>query len=642
MSMHAPGIRSTVLLASIVPAVFVAVVLTSIFLRGRFQDLDSELDRRGNALVLQLADAAEFAVSSQNTESLLTLAKAFSGEPDVDAVLILDSRGQALAHAGQTLTATDTQRGNRAGSFAEADGRRIVFSAPILSSEAPVQGPRAMPGLNRAATSSAAPLGSVAVAMSQQRVSEERSRLLVAGIAVTVGGVLAAALLGVLLSRRVIRPVLRIAEAVDRIGQGEQAVRVGIGAHGELGQLETGVNLMADRLDKAQTQLRGKIADATAQLEQKKDEAERANLAKSRFLAAASHDLRQPMHALNLLAASLSARPHCAEDRELIDTIESAAHAMSGLLDALLDMSRLDAGEMEVHVADFPAAELLDQIRDGFAAIARDKGITLRIAPSTRWLHSDPLLLQRIVLNLVSNALRYTREGAVFVACRRRGDMVRIEVRDSGIGVPQEAHDLIFEEFVQLANPERDRSRGLGLGLAIVQRLSRLLGHRVTLRSGPGCGSLFAVDVPAGTPQLGERRRSERPAAMLLTDRIVVVVEDDAASRAGMVALITSWGCRVIAAVDAAGAIELCAAAALLPDAVLSDYRLGGNSDGIEAIGQLRQRFGADLPAALVSGDTASEVLSAARAAGLAMLNKPTPPARLRAMLNRMMSRPEN
>jgi PAS domain S-box-containing protein len=388
----------------------------------------------------------------------------------------------------------------------------------------------------------------------------------------------------------------------------------------------------------------GSITDITTQkaaaelLRRRKEEAERATLAKTRFLAAASHDLRQPMHALGMFVSRLSRHQHPAEIAEVVTHIESSVIALQDLLDALLDISKLDAGAMTPNVRTFAADELLGRLATEFAGPAGEKGLRLIYRPAPIWLKSDPLLLERIVTNLVVNAIRYTRSGTVFVACRRRGAAIRVEVRDSGIGIPLESQQEIFEEFVQLANPER--AKGLGLGLAICSRLAHLLGHSLGVRSAPGRGSVFWVDVTAGQPA---DLPSDWPAPvalpnMQLEDITVAVVDDDDTARAATQSLLESWGSRVIAAVSGAELLRLCEASSQPPRLAICDYRLLDGETGIAVAAELRARYGAAFPCVLVSGDTNVELSRDAAEHKLPLLHKPVRPAKLRALLQRLLA----
>jgi CheY-like chemotaxis protein/two-component sensor histidine kinase len=395
---------------------------------------------------------------------------------------------------------------------------------------------------------------------------------------------------------------------------------------------------MAEQIRGAQQDLERRIADATDELREKKEEAELATRAKSRFLASASHDLRQPIHALGMFVARLRQLPHDAETGHLIGNVEKSVQAMQGLLSALLDISRLDAGSLTPEFSPYPLAELLRRLAADLSARADAQGLNLRLRPTSLWVLSDPELLYRILLNLTDNAIEYTREGGVLVGCRRRGNRVRIEVWDTGIGIPEESRQDVFKEFVQLDNPARDRNKGLGLGLAIVERTARLLGHPLSMRSRLQRGTCFAVEVPivaAGSP-LGRRRlRREDGGADDLEGVVVLVIDDDPLSRDAMAMLLNSWGCIV----HSADGSEKWAGQPLAasPDVIVCDFRLPGEANGIDLIHRLRQAQGREIPACVVSGDTDGELISAAAAASLPLLHKPVRPARLHALMRQLV-----
>jgi CheY-like chemotaxis protein/anti-sigma regulatory factor (Ser/Thr protein kinase) len=312
---------------------------------------------------------------------------------------------------------------------------------------------------------------------------------------------------------------------------------------------------------------------------------------------------------------------------------------MEQLLDALLDISKLDAGVLTPHLEDFGLNALLARMQNSFAPAAAAKGLRLRAVPSRLVVRSDPVLLERIMMNLVSNAVRYTEHGGVVIGCRRRGTDVRIEVWDSGLGIPAEKQTEIFREFYQLTNPERDRSRGLGLGLAIVERLARLLQHRIELRSTEGRGSVFAIVLPGGDAQrVVATPRAAQTADRHLRGAFVVVVDDEALVRDGMRGLLTGWGCHVLAAGSGDEALGLLDAHERIPDLIVSDYRLRDGETGIAVIRRLQAALTVSIPSVLISGDTAPERLREATASGYHLLHKPVQPAKLRAMLSYLLS----
>lgn len=366
-----------------------------------------------------------------------------------------------------------------------------------------------------------------------------------------------------------------------------------------------------------------------------RNKAERASFAKSQFFTAASHDLRQPLHALGLFAASLRDEERAHGNTETVDQILSSVDALESLFDELLDISKLDAGYIRPNLTHFPAATVFKRLADMYAAAARKNKLRLRFAPTAAVLHSDSLLLERVLSNLVSNALRYTKRGGVLVGCRRHGGEIALEVWDSGIGIPENQLEAVFDEFYQLGNPERDRNKGLGLGLATVRRIADLLAHRIEVNSTPGRGTVFRLFVPRGDAQ----RVAALPAppreddVNLLAGSVIAVIEDERAVREGMVSAFTQWGCQVVAAASAEEASDALEQAGLKPDVIIADHRLREHKIGADAIEMLRKRFGAAIPALLVSGDTTPELFRDARERQLVLLSKPVRAARMRAAL---------
>jgi two-component system, sensor histidine kinase len=381
-------------------------------------------------------------------------------------------------------------------------------------------------------------------------------------------------------------------------------------------------------------QLVERLREQNELAEQARERAEAASRSKSLFFAAANHDLRQPLHSLGLFATALRNGSVDEASRRLVDQILQCTESLEQLFDDLLDISRLDAGQVQVRRQVIPANAVLDRLRSTFTEQAQEKGLRLSVRASKAMLATDPTLLFRVLSNLVANAIRYTNDGGVIVACRPRRAHASIEVWDTGVGIPLEQHERIFEEFYQLNNPSRDRTRGLGLGLATVRRMARLLDHPLRLRSAEGRGSRFAIEVPIADPAkiVSVSSTVEQKLPNLLGGKLIVVIDDEESVRLGMQSLLDSWGCRCIAAGDAAGALD--ALNGRTPDFIVADLRLRGEDDGIEAIGKLRARLGDAIPAVLISGDTASEQLRKVSAAGLTLMHKPLKPVRLRALLN--------
>ncbi len=380
--------------------------------------------------------------------------------------------------------------------------------------------------------------------------------------------------------------------------------------------------------------LRFEREDLIAQVEQ-------TSQARSRFLAAASHDLRQPLHALGLLTDQLQAEIGQHPAAGTAEQIERMVHALDSLVDGLLDVSRLDAGAVKVAPVDMPLGPLLEQLSASFLLTAQARRLQWRLRPSTAWVRSDPLQLERILRNIVDNALRCTVNGGVLLGCRRRGNQLLVGVWDTGPGIAAADQPRVFEEFVQLGNAGRDRRQGLGLGLAIVARLCRLLDHPLQLRSRIGRGSCFAIllpVVPAGAPRAMQPGLAPEPAVPAFASPLegleVALIEDDDAVRESTTQLLRRWGCRVHAGADVDGMLgQLDAGASWQPAAIISDQRLAAGN-GIDAIARLRHHCGRQVPALLLSGESLALAADALAAEHITPARKPLPAHSLRAWLS--------
>ena len=379
--------------------------------------------------------------------------------------------------------------------------------------------------------------------------------------------------------------------------------------------------------------------EQTQQLRIRQEAAEAASQAKSRFLAAASHDFRQPTHAMGMFLARLSQLPHDSGIRQLVVGMEASVRTLQDMLENWFDVSRFGAGDVKVLAQPFSVAQVFSQLRDSFEAQALGKGLRLRIRPSLVWLHGDPFLLHRILFNLVSNALRYTQKGGVLVVCRlgRGKQQARIEVWDSGIGIHEAHHEKIFEEFYQVENLERNQAKGLGLGLSIVAHTCALLSLPLSMRSAPGHGTRFRVIAPVwqGEPNADPEIFVADAQPDPLVGMRVLVIEDDPLVRGALTQLRASWGCRVMVADGPAQACVL-VGAGQGPNIIACGYRLRDDTDGIKAVHVVRQVAGREIPAFLISGDTGNTARKQAQVAGLVLLDKPVRPAKLRSLLRRL------
>ncbi|TVS09621.1 MAG: PAS domain S-box protein [Wenzhouxiangella sp.] len=383
--------------------------------------------------------------------------------------------------------------------------------------------------------------------------------------------------------------------------------------------------------------VRSRVEEA---LRQAKHEADEANQSKTRFLAAASHDLLQPLNAARLFVSALEQQAGLdSGQRHLVDRLEGSIHSAEELLSALLDISRLDAGAMPSDVREFGIGELLETLHGEFGPVAQERGLRFDRVGSRARVVSDPKLLRRVLQNFLSNALRYTRQGRVLIGCRRRDGHLMIQVLDTGPGIPADQTESIFREFHRLHESRRSEERGLGLGLAIVERIARILDHPITLRSQPGRGTLFAITVPlasgvsAPLPAAPVGRRRGRD----LVGTRVLCVDNEPDILAGMVSLIGPWGCEVRTACDEQEALQVLADTGL-PDVILADYHLDEAHNGIDLMNRLRARFGIRVPGILITADQTDVVRNEARANGYRVLHKPLKPAALRALLSRVAS----
>jgi signal transduction histidine kinase/DNA-binding NarL/FixJ family response regulator len=493
----------------------------------------------------------------------------------------------------------------RAGRAAEARELQVVQAAPLAD--------RLERLTNELVNKAEADM---AVGIEASNQAYETSRWMVVGFA--LASIMLAVILGYAISGSLIGPVTEVEAQLGQIAAGDFSRRVRVDNRDELGALAANVNRMSEEL--------GRLYHELAE----------ANLAKSRFLAAASHDLRQPLHALNLFVTQLRTEKDQAEKSRVIARIGAAVAAMNELFNELLDMSKLDAGVLTPSISDFPIDQLLKRIEMTFAAAALEKHLRLRVVSNSAWIRSDFILLERILLNLVSNAVRYTQAGGVVVGCRRRAGVLKIEVCDSGIGIPEDQQRNIFGEFHQLSTAEQDRRGGLGLGLAIVERLCHLLDYPIELTSKLGRGSRFAVGVPLTAP-LRVAERPAQAAADRAMGKSVVVIDDDPLVLDSMRGVLKSWGCSVVTATSEDGALTALSKGEGPPDIIISDYRLGDGKTGFAVIECIRRVFGTRIPAFLISGDTAPERLREARASGYYLLHKPVLPITLRSMVSELL-----
>lgn len=397
-----------------------------------------------------------------------------------------------------------------------------------------------------------------------------------------------------------------------------------------------------EQLEQRVTERTIELSHANSRLQEAIHAAEEAQRSKTRFFAAASHDLLQPLNAARLFLASLAGQPLPPSAARLADNAGASLEAVDDLINTLLEISRLDAGAVETDRRHFPVAALLDQLATEFAPLAESRGLSLRLHNCAAVVHSDWVLLGRVLRNFLSNAIRYTRHGSLLLGCRRVDGGVRVGVWDQGAGIAADKLPSIFGEFVRLSEHSSMCDKGMGLGLAIVHRLARALQHRLYVRSIPDHGSCFAIDIPYGRPAAVQfdAPHDDAPSAshpVQTGDALLLLIDNDPAILEGMVTLLKDWGYQTLAAGSAETALTLLDAHRLTPDAILADYHLDDGATGSDAIRRICQHLGQNIPAALITADRSAEVRQEAETAGWAWLGKPVRPARLRALLGHVL-----
>ena len=440
------------------------------------------------------------------------------------------------------------------------------------------------------------------------------------------------------ISRRITEPVRKLGDALQDITTLETQPAAQVS---ELDKLVQGVNAMTARLQHEQKSCQDRIDEVTLAMRAKVEVAEGANHNARRFLAVASHELRQPLHALNLYITELQRKVIGAEQQHLLGQIDHSVEALTNLLNGLLDISKLDARSIVPQIQACSMSGLLERISNDHSVMARIKNIRLVVRPCSCYVSSDQQLLERILMNLVSNAIRYTRpNGSVLVACRKRGRMVCIEVRDNGIGISPADQASIFREFHQCVQPQLDTKKGLGLGLAIVDRLTRLLGHQITLRSAPDKGTVFSLILPAANPPDLPPASAEHGEDALADTSIkrLLVVDDDYLVLVSTAHILTSWGYEVSTA-DSMLAVYKLLGEGLEWDLIISDYQLEEHITGLNVIQAVKEKLNRPTPCILITGNTSQEVTNITRLEGHHILNKPVRPAKLRSLVEFLLKK---
>lgn len=594
---------------ALVPTLVTAVILVTMLTRHQLTTLHLMAQDTANAIATQTAAVSAEPLRRAQRRELAMIASASGELPHVTRVQIRSPAGEILAEY-------------RDRSPASAPNRLTVLRDVIDPQQ---------PKLTA--------LGSVLVQVSlTDAVAAQRDSLNHALITLVLS-LLIAGIIGWQAARWLSSPLRRLVAAVQQLGHGDRPVVVEITDRTEIGQLQRGFNSAAAALFDMHREMELKIEHATQELAHKNAALEATNVAKARFLAAASHDLRQPLYALTLFSSALAVDEHDPIRLDRIAHIQESVQALDHLFSELLDLSRLETGTMQIEISEFPLDQVFDEVSRNFRMIAEQHGLRLVMRTTDVWIRSDRTMLARILNNLVSNALRYTREGGVLVGARRRaGELVQVDVWDTGIGIATEHQSRVFEEFYRVENhhdPCYDDGprRGLGLGLSTVQRLAELIDTRVLLRSRPNHGSVFSFVLPEAMPQ----QLPDTPGDLLpdVSGMRVLVVDDEPAILSGIRYLLRSWGCEVATAEDSAQALEAVQEWRQPPDLVISDLHLHNGESGLDVLAALDDYYAQDrgkvsFQRLLITGETRRDRLSDIMEASIPILYKPVSPAQLR------------
>lgn len=602
------------ILLALLPATGATLGAIAVLTRQHLSNVTELMRANAQTVALQVATVAQSQLQHMDRRALQRTALSGSAQPHVQQVQIWSEDGEIVA---------DSESGARP----RGEGLRVV--APIVGDD----------GRHS---------GKVMVEMNLDAVSNAKRAVWLNVVAVLAASLLGVGLAGWWAARRISAPIRALGEAVDRLGAGEDA-QVALEGTAEVRRLQHGFNLAARALTESRNQLESRIVRATAELASKNQQLEVASQAKTRLLAAASHDLRQPLHALTLFSDGLANGETDPVRLQRIGHIRECVDSLDRLFSELLNLSQLDAGVLQPQWADFPLDTLFDEISRNFRAVAEQQNLRLVVRKTDAWVRCDYVMLSRILNNLVSNSLRHTTEGGILVGARRRGKGVRIEVWDSGIGIAPHHQARVFEEFYQVpqGRPTGREARGMGLGLATVQRLAALLNTRVELRSQPHKGTCVralvrAADPVAARPALA----APAPGALVdddlrLDDVRVLIIDDEHTILEGLQVVLSNWGAEVMAAQTRGEALALAGTWDRPPDLVISDLLLQGGDNGLDVLAALERHprgIGAATARLLVTGETKPDRLREVARAGVAVLYKPVSPKVLRQAINAQLA----
>ncbi|HSV59677.1 MAG TPA: hybrid sensor histidine kinase/response regulator [Variovorax sp.] len=599
------SLAQQLVLLAVLPAALATLGAIVVLTRQHLSNVTELMRASGQTVALQVATLAQAPLLQMDRRALQRTALAGTSQPHVQQVQIRTEDGEILANA-------------------ETPDRRRVEGLRVLSPVMGEDGTRA---------------GEVMVEISLDAVADARKSVYFNVLLVLGASLVGVGLAGWWAARRISAPIRRLGEAVDRLGAGEDA-SVQVAGTSEVRRLQHGFNQAAGALAESRRLLQSRIGEATAELARKNQQLEIASQAKTRLLAAASHDLRQPLHALTLFSDGLANGETDPVRLTRIGHIRECVDSLDRLFSELLNLSQLDAGVLQPQWADFPLDRLFDEISRNFRPVAEQQGLRLVARKTDVWVRCDYVMLSRILNNLVSNSLRHTTEGGVLIGARRRGRGIRIDVMDTGVGIAPQHQERVFEEFFQV-DPQRqhDAPRGMGLGLSTVQRLAALLNTRVELSSVPHQGTCVRLLVRAAEPMTDVASTEAatfglpEPPPVSLEGVRVLVIDDERTILEGLQVVLTNWGAQVMAAQNRAEALALADTWEEPPEVVLSDLLLQGGDNGLDVLAALERHprgIGAGTARLLVTGETKPDRLREVAQAGVMVLYKPVSPRALR------------
>ncbi|WP_209545881.1 hybrid sensor histidine kinase/response regulator [Variovorax sp. 1615] len=593
------------ILLAMLPAMVATLVAITVLTRQHLDNLTELMRANAQTVALQVATVAQAPIARMDRRALQRTAQSGTYQPHVQQVQIWSEDGEIVANS-ETM---DRARG---------EGLQVVV--PIVGDD------------GRAS-------GKVMVEISLGAVQNARRSVWLNVVLVLGASLVGVGLAGWWAARRISEPIRALGKAVDRLGAGE-AASVTIEGTSEVQHLQRGFNEAARALAESHRLLQSRITEATAELARKNQQLEVASQAKTRLLAAASHDLRQPLHALTLFSDGLANGETDPLRLQRIGHIRECVDSLDRLFSELLNLSQLDAGVLQPQWVDFPLDRLFDEISRNFRPVAEQQGLRLVARKTDLWVRCDYVMLSRILNNLVSNSLRHTLEGGVLIGARQRGRGVRIDVVDTGVGIAQQHQARVFEEFYQVEPSGRQAARGtrgMGLGLATVQRLAELLNTRVELSSRVNKGTCVRVLVRSAPAALPAPTVAALPVPEndehCLTGLRILVIDDERTILEGLTVVLSNWGAEVLAAQTRAEALAMAERWTTPPDVVVSDLLLQGGDNGLDVIAALERHprgIGIGTARLLVTGETKPDRLREVQSAGITVLYKPVSPRVLR------------